>query len=546
MKRIMRVYAEIFDDVTGLISTASLGENSEWPPGLEEQVEGARRSSLGVPGEAVGDDQAEEDRTTVDLGAAEAEASEESRQEQADDEPRVPPTYMSEMTDPEGEPVVSADKLPDFEVIDDPAALTLIWDDGVTEKNRRMHMAPFSDGMWVIFENSGEFLVFVKRGHSEATEFEAQSSLKEAKALASMVSKRWMSETQGDPFLQKLAATNAQAIVQWVGMWLFTDGEKFHFRRGRVRRQQTTTIVTYVAPKTEDGRARIEIRLTPTSTGETLAVWALQYAPDGKLIGSFSEADFPRTRLPEIRELTFGPAPGKRLTWTATAPGEEQARWGRHVLVIQHGRGVSGLVIRKRGRNTMLACGPTDELKGRALNLLTGHLRTRPRKSSSKASEPELVPKPEPGRTTASRKPVPKAKPVPKSETISEPKPEPAPEPVTLQPLSPAMYDALRALSSTPAKQVRAWDRIHAKTRAGLVTRGLATEGGQLTELGRAVLKQSMSRDDQAEDEDEVEIEAEEEGVAADVTPEQARAIEDTLSHAVSEVTDRLPPLPAE
>jgi hypothetical protein len=395
VKRVLGIYAEVFDEETGQVSVASLAEGLPWPPPLEEVRGGAPSEWIREAGGRPRGDEVEPESSTE---TPPSETSPSATQEpsaavdeapESGDEPQVAPMYMDALTQPEGEPAVSDEALPEIDVVDDPAALTLLWDEGVTEKNRRMHMAPFADGMWAVFENGGEFFVFLKRGRLKATEFESQSSLKEAKALASMLSKRWMAETQGDRFLQSLAAINAGDFVQWVGDELVVDEVHYHFRAGQVRRQQTTTILVYRAHKDDGQRSRIEIRLTPTKTGSTLAVWALLYGPDGKIIGSFFEADLPRARLADVRDLEFGPAPGKRLRWEKVSEWEETAEWGRHVVVLQRGRGLSGLVLRKRGGDVFLTCGEHEAVRDQALNVLLRHLRTRSRKVPSGGAAPE-------------------------------------------------------------------------------------------------------------------------------------------------------------
>ena len=581
MKRLLRVYAEVFDEETGLVSVAPLADNAPWPPPLEDGRGGAVSSGswtatpspegAGGTAEAGSEAVGEEARTEAESAAGPVAAAEMEGSPTGVDEPpssgeapEVMPTYMTELVEPAGDPAVSDDEELSFEVVDDPAALTLVWDDGVTEKNRRMHMSPFADGMWAVLENGGEYAVYLKRGRLQATEFEAQSSLKEAKALASMLSKRWMGETQGDPLLQKLAATNARDFVRWVGLSMRFDGDDYHFRRGRVRRQQTTTTVTYVGPKEEaGGRQRIEVRLTPTKTGSTLAVWVLWYGADGKIIGSFFEADYPRERLAELRGIRFGPAPGKRLRWVEVNGQEEQAEWGRHVLVIQRSRRLAVLALRSKGGDVILHCGDAAELKEVALNSLVRYLRKYSRKEPARAPveetdvgsepepepelepEPEIEPEPEPEPRTSVTPPS------PKTERDEQEEREPPR-------LTKTMKAALRNLAKAPAGEERAvFEKIHWKTRKGLTANGLATKDGALTKLGRELSGVTSStpaakparapkpepapREDDDDDDDNV-VEAEGEAIS----PQQGQAIESAVGSAVGELAQRFAPLPPE
>ena len=721
MKRLLRVYAEVFDEDTGLVSVAPLADNAPWPPPLDEvrrtdQAHGvSSRSSIqdrtdtvaarGPAEQTIAAEAVAESGESAEAGAESgAEAGAESGVESgvgsgvesgiesgvesgvgiesevgsgvesgiesgvgsgvkndarsdkppgSGEPPVLTPTYMTELVEPKGEPMVNDDDDLSFEVVDDPAALKLAWDDGVTEKNRRMHMAPFADGMWAVLENDGEYLVYLRRGKLKATEFEAQSSLKEAKALASMLSKRWMGETQGDTLLQKLAATNARDFVRWVGLSLSFDGDDYHFRRGRVRRQQTTTTVTYVGAKERGkekgemgGRQRIEVRLTPTKTGSTLAVWALWYGSDSKIVGSFFEADHPRERLAELRKVRFGPAPGKRLRWVKISGREEQAEWGRHVLVIQHSRRLAVLALRNKGGDIILCCGDAGDLKALALNSLVRYLRRHSRKEPARpiadeqpprepvtavvpalspelspepevANEPEAAPEAEPERhpeleaepeSESSQESKPK-RPAPKSEVSPEskprrpaPKPEPeqeskprrpAPEPEPesrpsapdeereLPRLTKTMKTALKKLAKVPGGDASAvFSKIHWKTRKGLIANGLATEDGRLTALGQELSGVAASSpestvrpqrepapveeddiDDDDDDDDDIDDDADDDDDDADadaddddddddnaleVTPEQARAIENSMGSAVDEMRSRMPPLPPE
>jgi len=537
---------EVYDDVTGTVSTARIEPDGDWPPVLAA-LESTRRRDADPAAEPLASSPAEREEMAEEVAEADPSGAEMVGE-------LLPEVGISvaDVGVPEG-PTVA--EVGDFQVNDDPDSLSLKWEDGVTELGRRMHIAPFADGMWVIFENKGEYLVFLNRG--SPTEFESQDSLREAKASASVLSKESMGLDQGSGFSQEMAELNARQFVQWVGPRLEFEGEAFAYRRGRVRRERATVIVTYAGEKTESGRPRIEIRLTPTATGDTLALWAIRYGAEGVMIGSYDVPDLNRADLGSL-EIQFGPVPGKTLSWERVTKHEEIARWGAHELVIKQGVRVSGLLHRVRGRDDFLDCS-TDvaALKTRALNVFLRHLRSRPRGSG--AGSPDAAAAEQ--AAAASVEPAPTAGP-----EVAEPEQDPAEQETTAEPeqaaakptpkapkrtrITKTMRKALRALHRKPGEET--FESINKKTRDSLVSKGLLNEHAELTRQGREAI--GLEPEEPAEPEPAAPDEGEEDREERDdydedlsgISSDQARAMDGALSSGVAEVISELGPPPAE
>ena len=283
MRRIRAIYAEVWDDETGQVAFAEVTPESRWPPPLVAEGgpadrQGALAPSTATPtaeapmkaarGEEPEDEEAEQ---SIDEQSADEQSADEQAEQTAQEEP-----FALEQAAPPGgsqeDSELAPEELPTFEVDDRANSLkNLVWDEGVTEKSRKVRLAPWDGGMWMIFENDGEHIVLFRRGTAPPRSMGTPTSLSAAYKLALGKSREWMRSDEGDAALQAIARSLAVEWLTYVGTTVEIDGDRYHFRSGRVRRQMNTLVLCYVHSTKDKKHPRVEFRLTWTRTRE--GVW---------------------------------------------------------------------------------------------------------------------------------------------------------------------------------------------------------------------------------------------------------------------------------